>query len=122
VSFKLVISNPKTGEAKQVVVEGPQAYALIGLRIGDVVDGATYGYPGVKLKITGGSDKSGFPMRHDIPGGGKYRVLLSDPPGFHPKKEGMRKRVMVRGNTITEDIVQVNMVIVEEGGEEAEHQ
>lgn len=117
-SFKLVISDPKTGKAKQLTVEGPQAYALIGLRIGDVIDGSPLGLPGVKLRITGGSDRSGFAMRHDIPGGGKHRVLLSAPPGFHPKKRGMRKRVMVRGNTITEDIVQINMV-VEEGGSES---
>jgi len=114
-SFKLVISDPKTGRAKQLTLEGPQAYALIGLRIGDVIDGSPLGLPGVKLRITGGSDRSGFPMRHDIPGGGKHQVLLSGPPGFHPKKRGMRKRVTVRGNMITEDIVQVNMV-VEEGG------
>ena len=115
-SFKLVISDPKTGRARQVTVEGPQAQALIGLKIGDVVDGSLIGLDGLKLKITGGSDRSGFPMRHDIPGGGKYRVLLSGPPGFHPRKKGMRKRVTVRGNTITEDIVQINMVIVEGGG------
>jgi len=117
-SFKLVVSDPKTGKAKQITVEGPQAQALIGLKIGDVIDGTPFGFEGVKLKITGGSDRSGFPMRHDIPGGGKYRVLLSGPPGFHPKKPGMRKRVTVRGNTITEDIVQINMVVVE--GEEGE--
>ncbi|MCX8204117.1 MAG: 30S ribosomal protein S6e [Candidatus Nezhaarchaeota archaeon] len=112
-SFKVVVSDPKTGVAKQVAVEGPQAHALIGLKIGDVIDGTPFGLPGVKLRITGGSDRSGFPMRRDIPGGGKYRVLLSGPPGFHPKKKGMRKRVTVRGSTITEDIVQVNMVIEE---------
>lgn len=110
-SFKVVVSDPKTGVAKQITVEGPRAHALIGLKIGDVIDGTPLGMPGVRLRITGGSDRSGFPMRADIPGGGKYRVLLSGPPGFHPKKRGMRKRVTVRGNTITEDIVQINMVI-----------
>ncbi|MEM4699465.1 MAG: 30S ribosomal protein S6e [Candidatus Nezhaarchaeales archaeon] len=110
-SFKLVISDPKTGLAKQITVEGPQARALIGLKIGDTIDGAPFGLPGVRLRITGGSDRSGFPMRSDVPGGGKHRILLSGPPGFHPKKEGMRKRVTVRGNTITEDIVQINVVV-----------
>jgi small subunit ribosomal protein S6e len=113
-SFKLNISDPKTGRAKQVVVEGPQARMLVGLKIGDVVDGSPFGLPGTRLRIVGGSDRSGFPMRGDIPGGGKHRILLSGPPGFHPKKPGMRKRVTVRGNTITEDIVQINAV-VEEG-------
>ena len=45
-------------------------------------------------------------------GGVKKRVLLSGPPGFHPKEKGERRRKMIRGNTITEDIVQINTVIV----------
>lgn len=111
--FRLVVSNPKTGKSKQVNVGGLQASSLIGLRIGDVVDGAPFGFPGLKLRITGGSDKSGFPMTPSIPGGGKYPLLLSNPPGYHPSKKGMRKRVMVRGSIITEDVVQINMKIIE---------
>lgn len=114
-SFKLVVSDPKTGKAKTMDVGGLQASSLIGLKIGDVVDGDAFGYSGLKLKITGGSDKSGFPLRRDIPGGGKYRVLLSGPPGFLPREKGARKRVTIRGNTITEDTVQINMVILREG-------
>lgn len=107
----MVISDPTTGKAKQVTVSGPQASALIGLRIGDEVDGTLLGMPGVKLVIRGGSDRSGAPMRPDLPGPVKRRLLLSQGPGFRPKKKGLRKRKLVRGNTISEDIVQINMVI-----------
>ncbi len=118
--FKVVISDPKSGKAKQVEVKGAQAQALIGLRIGDVIDGSIIGVPGVKLRITGGSDRAGFPMHPGIPGGGKYRILLSGPPGFHPRRKGERRRKTVRGNMITEEIVQINTVIVyEEEGKEA---
>jgi len=113
VEFRLNISDP-TGKAKQVVVSGPQALALLGLKIGDTVDGGPYGYPGAKLVIRGGSDKSGAPMRPDLPGGGKYQLLLSGPPGFHPKAKGERRRKIVRGNMITEDIVQINLAVVKE--------
>lgn len=98
-------------KAWQVRVKDERATRLIGMKIGDVLDGELVGLKGVKLKITGGSDYSGFPMRPDIPGGVKKRVLLSGPPGFHPREKGERRRKIVRGNTITEDIVQINTVI-----------
>ena len=111
--FKVVISDPKTGKAEQVEVKGEQALRLIGHKIGDVIDGALVGKPGVKLKITGGSGRAGEPMRPDIPGPRKGYFLLSGPPGSHPPEKGTRKRKFVRGNTISEDIVQINTVIVE---------
>lgn len=111
--FKLVISDPKSGRAKQITIGDPESYALIGLKIGDEIDGSSIGLPGLRLKITGGSDKAGFPMIPYLPGGRKYRILLSGPPGFRPKEKGLRRRKMVRGNVITEDIVQVNMIVVE---------
>jgi len=110
----VVISDPATGKARQVTVSGLQASALVGLRIGDEVDGALLGVPGVKLVIRGGSDRSGAPMLPDLPGPVKRRLLLSQGPGFKAKKRGLRKRKLVRGNTISEDIVQINMVIKHE--------
>lgn len=110
--FKLVISNPKTGKAQQITVSDMKANALIGLKIGDVIDGSLFNYQNMKLMITGGSDKSGFPMHPRFQGGGKYKILASDGFGFHAKKKGLRKRKLFRGNTVTEDIVQINMKIV----------
>jgi len=109
--FKVVVSD-KDGKSYQLEVE---TSALIGKKIGDVIDGSIIGLEGYKLKITGGSDKCGFPMRPDIPGTGVKRVLLSKGPGYRPKEKGVRKRKSVRGNTISEDIVQVNTKIVEYG-------
>ncbi len=112
--FKVVVSDPKTGRARQIEVKGRQAEALLGLKIGDIFDGSLIGLPGVKLMITGGSGKAGEPMRPDLPGGVKRRLLLSGPPGYHPPEKGMRKRKLVRGNVITEEIVQINTKIVYE--------
>ena len=109
--FKVVVSD-KEGKSYQLEVE---TSALIGKKIGDVIDGSLIGLDGYKLKITGGSDKCGFPMRPDIPGAGVKRALLSKGPGYRPKERGIRKRKSVRGNTISEDIVQVNTKIVEYG-------
>ena len=35
--------------------------------------------------------------------------------GFHPKADGVKRRKTVRGNTIADDIVQVNTVVVSAG-------
>ncbi len=53
-------------------------------------------------------------MLKTLPGGVKKALLLSGPPGFHPKNKGERRRKYVRGNTITEDIVQINTKLVKE--------
>ncbi|MBC7112657.1 MAG: 30S ribosomal protein S6e [Candidatus Methanomethyliales bacterium] len=119
VEFKLVISNPEDGTSKAVTVSDAQAQSFIGLKVGDSISGEAFGFPGKELVITGGSDKSGIPIRPDVPGGAKKYVLLSGPPGYHPKKKGQRERRLVRGNVITEDIVQINLVVkgVEKKGE-----
>ncbi|MCS7095593.1 MAG: 30S ribosomal protein S6e [Nitrososphaerota archaeon] len=111
--FKVIISGLEEGKSKTVELEGPNAAPLIGKKIGDVIDGTVFGLPNHKLQITGGSDKDGFPMRPDVHGGVRRDVVLSGGVGFKPKHEGERRRKKVRGNTITEEIVQVNMKIIE---------
>jgi len=98
--------------AFQVRVTGEAAQRLIGLRIGDSVEGVIVGLPHVRLVIRGGSDLAGFPMRPDVPGTVKRYLLLSSGPGFRPREKGERRRKLVRGNTISEEIVQVNTVVV----------
>jgi len=112
--FKVNVSNPKDGTSKVYIVKDQQARSLIGLKIGDEFDGVILGLKGVKLKITGGSDSSGFTMIGSIPGGVKKSVIMTKGIGFKPNKEGLRKRKMVRGNTVTEDTVLINCVILEE--------
>ncbi|MEM3040760.1 MAG: 30S ribosomal protein S6e [Nitrososphaerota archaeon] len=111
--FKVIVSDPETGKSSAYEVEGSRALPLIGRKIGETVDGSIIGLSGYKALITGGSDKDGFPMRADVHGGVKARVLLSGGTGFKPRERGERERKMVRGDTITEDIVQINTKIVE---------
>ena len=110
--FKVVVSDPESGKSKVVELEDARAVPLIGRKIGDVIDGAVIGLSGHKVLITGGTDSSGFPMRPDIHGGIKARVLLSGGVGFRSREKGKRKRRTVRGNTITEDTAQINMKII----------
>jgi len=105
--FKLVLSDPRTGRSEVHELKDASAQQLVGRRIGEIVDGAAIGLSG-KIMITGGSDKAGFPMRSDVLGGGKNYVLMSSGVGFKSSTRGAKRRRMVRGGTITEEIFQLN--------------
>ena len=111
VEFKVVINDTKNGKSHQVQVSGHHANSLIGKKIGDEVDGIFISLPGYKLQVTGGTDKNGFAMRRDLPGMSRRRLLLSESSGFKPKEKGLRKKKSVRGNTVNQDIVQINMKV-----------
>jgi len=65
------------------------------------------------LKITGGTDKDGIPMRWDIQGTAKKKALLTKGVGFRSKVDGERRRKLVRGRVVGDDTMQVNSVVVE---------
>jgi len=111
--FKIIVSDPEEGTSKTVELEEARAVPLIGKKIGDTVDGTILGLPGCKVLITGGSDKDGFPMRPNVHGGVRRSAVLSGGVGFNPENRGERRRKKVRGNVITDEIVQINMKIVE---------
>jgi len=111
--FKVIVSDPETGTSKVVELEESRAAPLIGRKIGDVIDGAILDLPAHKLQIVGGSDKDGVPMRPSVHGGVRRNVILSGGVGFNPQDSGERRRKTVRGNVITDEIVQVNKKIVE---------
>ncbi len=111
--FKVIVSDPQDGTSKAVEVEEARAAPFIGRKIGEIVEGAVLDLPAHKLQIMGGSDKDGVPMRLDVHGGVRRNVILSGGSGYNPPDKGQRKRKMVRGNVITDDIVQINAKIVE---------
>lgn len=115
VDFKAIVNDVKTGKSYNVTVSGHHANSLIGKSIGEVVDGIFVGLPGYKVKITGGSDGNGTPMRSDLPGTKRVKLLLSDSKGFHEKYHGQRKRTAIRGSTVSAEIVQINMAVAEYG-------
>jgi small subunit ribosomal protein S6e len=111
--FKVIVSDPEAGTSKVVELEEARATPLIGKKIREVVDGSIVDLPGHKAQIMGGSDKDGFPMRPSVHGGVRRRIVLSGGVGFTPTHEGTRRRKTVRGNVITDEIVQINMKITE---------
>ena len=108
----LIVSDPSTGKSQKVELEDARMTPLIGKRIGEVVDGSAANMAGYKLKITGGTDKDGIPMRPDIHGSAKAHVILSKGVGFHPKVHGERRRKVVRGNTISTESKFINLTVV----------
>lgn len=113
--MKLVVSDRKTGKSYPIEVAEDKKGLFIGRKIGDKVPGDDFGLFGYTLELTGGSDISGIPMRKDVSGSRKAKILLSGPPGFHPSRKGERRKKMLRGNTFTADNAQVNAVISEYG-------
>tara|TARA_Y100000034_G_scaffold126401_1_gene177566 strand:+ start:1136 stop:1747 length:612 start_codon:yes stop_codon:yes gene_type:complete len=116
--FKLVINNK--GKAYSKELNEQESPAFVGKKVKDKVSGNTFGFKGYEFEITGGSDSQGFPMRFDLPGTGRRRLLLTQGPCVKIKRKGMRKRKTVRGNTIAEDIKQINLNIVKVGDKKLE--
>ena len=110
-AFKVVVSN----KAETYQMEVDDTRALNGLVIGNEFDGGIVGLDGYTLRITGGSDKNGFTMKKDGPGTRRIKSLLTGGIGYHPKADGVKRRKTVRGNTIADDIVQINTVVTVEG-------
>jgi small subunit ribosomal protein S6e len=113
--FRLVISDPKLKKAYQIEMKAPDSEKLIGKKLGDKINGELVNAHGFEFEITGGSDKEGFPMRKDIRGTKRIRAILTGGTGFRPKAKGERRRRSVRGNQISEDIIQINMKVTKEG-------
>jgi small subunit ribosomal protein S6e len=107
--FKLIISDRK-GKTIAQELKDKAAQPLLGTKVGSIIDSSIVGVAGGKLKITGGSDKSGTPMRADVHGGVKKYVLLSTGVG---NRSEARIRKLVRGNMVTEEIYQINSMLIE---------
>lgn len=105
-TFKLNISDKK-GRTITKEVKEKEAGPFLGVIVGTELDAALIGESG-KLKITGGSDKSGVPLRADIHGGARKYILLSKGVGLRDAENGQRTRKLVRGNTVTEEVYQLN--------------
>jgi small subunit ribosomal protein S6e len=111
--FKVIVSDKET--SYQVETDNELNRQFIGLTIGDDLDGKLVGLDGYTLKITGGSDKNGFPMRKDVNGQRRIKSLLSGGVGYKPKSKGIKRRKTVRSNMVSDDIVQINTIITKTG-------
>ena len=105
-NLKLTISDIK-GKSISKELKDSDVNPLLGLQLGNETDASIVGLTG-KLKLTGGSDKSGVPMRTDVHGAARKKVLLVKGVGLQDVEYGQRKRKLMRGNTVSEEIYQLN--------------
>src|SRR3989344_5311734 len=120
--IRFEIGDPKS---KRTYGKTMENYFLTGKKVGEVIDGQLIGLPNYQLKISGGSDTAGFPMRPDIEGLGRKRVVLERGSiGFKGKKRKVQhkqnhyfltKRKSIRGNTISQFTKQINLQVVKAG-------
>jgi len=116
VKFKVIIADQKQGKALQKEVDSTEVTAFKRKKIGDKIDGKAFGYEGYEFEISGGSDNSGFPMRKDVEGIARKRILIVSGVGLRKKtRKGMRKRKTVAGNTISLKTAQINLKVIKYG-------
>lgn len=120
--FKFAIGS--NGDCRQLEKDQKDCSALLGLKIGSKFNADFLGLEGYELKVTGGTDKDGFPMNKSMEGSVKKRILAQKGHCFSGwkkakkrdiKPEGLRKKKMMRGNAIDQSIVQINCNVVKAG-------
>lgn len=130
VNFKLVISEPK-GKTVQKEVKDNDGNYFLNKKVGDKVDGSSFGFSGFEFAITGGSDNCGFPMRKGVPGTKRRKILTLKSVGFsgiakgrtkrkkknRPTRSGLRRKKSVCGEIIHEKISQINLKVLKAGKE-----
>ena len=114
-AMKVVIGT-KSGKTYQKEITGEEAEALYGRVLGEELTGETLGFSGVTFKICGGSDSQGFPMRKDLPGTNRKKLLIGKSIGFRGKLRGrrfggLRIKKTIAGNTVHNKIHQLNLQV-----------
>lgn len=109
--MKFVVST-KSGKAYSA---SSDKILFSGHKVGDTVKLEDLGLTGFEAKITGGSDKEGFPMHPSITGVARRKIFSAGDVGFRAKTKGIKKRVTVRGNTISDQTTQVNLSVTKVG-------
>lgn len=116
--IKFVINDPKTGKSYQKALDDE---SLVGKKIGDTVSGDVLGLEGYTFSIKGGSDFAGFPLRKDIEGIIRKKVLMQRGVGNRSGAKGEKRRKSVSGNTITPKTVQVNLMVTTYGAQQLDN-
>merc|ERR1719469_108462 len=71
------------------------------------------------MRITGGNDKQGFPMRQGILTNTRVRLLMhKGHKGYRQRRTGERKRKSIRGCIVGQDIAVLNLAVVKAGAKD----
>ncbi|KAI6158483.1 40S ribosomal protein S6 [Pisolithus thermaeus] len=120
--MKLNIANPATGQQKTVEVDEERRYRIFyDKKISQEVEADSLGdeWKGYVLRVTGGNDKQGFPMKQGVLLPHRVRLLLADGHScYRPRRDGERRRKSVRGCIVGPDIAVLSLIIVKQGDNE----
>jgi len=120
--MKINLSYPATGCQKLIEINDElKVRPFYEKRMGQEVDGDTLGdeFKGYVLRITGGNDKQGFPMKQGVLTNQRVRLLLSKGHScYRPRRTGERKRKSVRGCVVDGNLAVLAMAVVKKGDAE----
>jgi len=117
--MKLNIANPATGQQKTFEIDDDRRVRIFyEKRMSQEVAADALGdeFKGYVLRITGGNDKQGFPLKQGVLVPHRVRLLLSlGHSCFRPRRTGERKRKSVRGCIVGADVRALALVVVKQG-------
>jgi small subunit ribosomal protein S6e len=120
--MKLNISYPATGCNKMIEVDDERKVrCFYDKRMGQEADASPLGdeWKGYIVRVTGGNDKQGFPMKQGVLTNGRVRLLMSKGHScYRPRRTGERKRKSVRGCIVDANLSVLNLQIVKKGEQE----
>jgi len=120
--MKLNVSFPATGCQKLFEVNDEHKVRVFyEKRMGAEVEADILGdeWKGYVLRVAGGNDKQGFPMKQGVLTNSRVRLLLSKGHScYRPRRTGERKRKSVRGCIVDGNLSVLALVIVRKGESE----
>jgi len=120
--MKLNVAFPSSGAQKLFEVHDDHKLRnFYEKRMGAEVEADILGdeWKGYVLRITGGNDKQGFPMKQGVLSNVRVRLLLSKGHScYRPRRTGERKRKSVRGCIVDANLSVLSLIIVKKGDQE----
>jgi len=117
--MKINIASPATGMQKVLEIDDEKRLQnLYERRMAQEIDGGVLGeeFAGYTMRITGGNDKQGFPMRQGVLTNTRVRLLMhKGHKGYRQRRAGERKRKSIRGCIVGQDIAVLNLSVVTQG-------